>query len=296
MKNLNRNFTIMNFWRLFFVCWIALLAPGLANSAKADTGGQVQPGYEDLVIKAQAAFKSGDYLEANSSAMQAIGINPDRFEAYLVAATAQWKSGRTEQAKSYIDQAIKKAPDAKKEKLQNIAQQIAGGAVSGQFVSVDSLPTDIRRKYDALLYIVQEADGANSVGQRYKTLNEFLNSSATFLEKNNVVELWVLRAGIALEMDDTTMRVDYGTGDVRDKKPWEWLGYTPEKIASIGWNAGKQLIASGSSDSKIHDLLVKLERKNWLEDRDPLVVAEEKRKAAELAQIESEKKKRTSAA
>lgn len=91
-----------------------------------------------------------------------------------------------------------------------------------------------------LLMIVEEADQAKSATERRKLLDELLLKSGELVrEFPDALPVWTLRAAAALELEQERM----------------------------GWEAGSELIRLGaekSDDSKVRQLLAKLDRKGWL--------------------------------
>lgn len=108
------------------------------------------------------------------------------------------------------------------------------------------LPPAVKRKMQALALVYREATAAKEgTAERAKLLDEFLARSGEFVrEQPDIATVWLLRATVALEL-----------GRARE-----------------GWEAGRAMIRLGlenSADAAVQQLLVQLERKNWLGEKPP---------------------------
>jgi len=125
-----------------------------------------------------------------------------------------------------------------------LAQAPASPAAGGG--TVEATPAQ-RRKQQALAQIYREAAAAKEgSAERGKLQDEFLERSAEYVaELPDAASVWVLRAAICLERDR----------------------------AREGWEAGRALVRLGlenSADPAVQQLLVQLERKNWLGEKPPV--------------------------
>lgn len=114
-------------------------------------------------------------------------------------------------------------------------------------VSAQPAPSPVlERKAKALGLVYKEAVAQpEGSGERRKLYTEFLQDSEALLkEMPNAINIWVLRAAIAIEINN----------------------------AVVGWQAGQRLLALGADknpEPSIQDLLVQLERRKWLGEKPP---------------------------
>ena len=221
-------------------CLLALLyhlvPAAFSQALTTPTGTAQQTSYDDFITSGRIALKEQRLAEARNSAKAAIKAIDGRYEGYALAALVAKEEGDVEQAKRCVNQALERAPENRKEKLREFEKSLSTETVP----DASQLSGEARRKYDALLLIIEDADKAKSADERKSLLQEFMSKSAEFLPlaplQTNIV---VLRAAAALELDYP------GTG---------WL---------VGRRL-KELVLDNSDDSKVRKVLAGLERKGWL--------------------------------
>ena len=246
--------------RLFAVC--ALLSVAL----KADDASK--PSFDQLIGSGRQSLNTGKLSDALVTAMAAVNEEPDRFEGYALAALVFQKRGDVADAVEFVDKALVKAPAEKKPMLEQLKSSFGSTA--------PSLVGSAQRQYDALLLLIENADSADSVDIRRQDLSEFLKKSSRLLnERPDLVNLWMLRAMAALELD----------------RPIE------------GSEAAEMLLklnADKSDDAKSRRIMASLELKGWFAVglHQQLIDDEERKKkdAAEALQKQAEEESREKAA
>ncbi|HTP88160.1 MAG TPA: hypothetical protein VMJ34_14490 [Bryobacteraceae bacterium] len=195
--------------------------------------------YNQLITIGYDLLKTARIGEAYLAATRAALKDPDRFEAYALAALALHLKDADQEAKSFVDKALERVPEQKRAQVLKIADLIKSGAASKP-PDTPALSADARRKMDALQVIIQEADKASGAGDRRKLLAEFLEKSEPFVREHpSQVDIWSVRAAVAIELDD----------------------------AAVGWQTGRKLLELGqgeSLDPKMRKLMAMLERRGWL--------------------------------
>jgi len=192
--------------------------------------------YDQLIQQAKALVSSGpeDGLQLSRRAIQQ---DPSRYEAHVIAAGALGQQKQYGQATVHLQVAMALAPDDQK---PSVARALAE-------MKVASLPADSRRKLDGLMLILDDAQQAKSATDRERLLHEFLDKSDAFLNQYpSIADVWLIRATVALELDE----------------------------AKVGWQAGRMLVqlAQGQSpDPKTRRLMARLERNGWLDAKPPVI-------------------------
>ena len=104
----------------------------------------------------------------------------------------------------------------------------------------DSLSGIDRRKYEALMLILEDPVQGTSTEARHRVWREFIAKSTDFLAAHPAqTNLWIRRAFLASELD----------------------------YPAVGWLAGRKLMELGlenSDDPQVRRLFAQLERKDWL--------------------------------
>lgn len=205
-----------------------VLLLGLGSLAYAD-------GYDDGLVKANAAFKAGKTADALTLTEAMQKSVPNRYEAFALSALVLAQAGRVDEAKAAIDNASKRAPAEKQARVREIAQLIAAHAGA----DATTLSGTERRRYNGLLVIIDEADAAKNPAERSKLLAEFLEKSAAFVQDHpQLLQVWTLRAVAAIELNR----------------------------AKVAWESGQQMTqlgADNSDDPKVGKVLAMLDRKGW---------------------------------
>jgi hypothetical protein len=219
------------------ICAIASISFSEAMATGPESNGRTA--YSDLIATGNSLMKENKFTDAFSIASQAIQLDSRRFEGYLLAATAQYNSGNSEQGKKYMSDALQRVPSGKKAKLQAVAAELEKAP------AVAISDAELVRKTDVLKLILADANKATSQNEHEIRLAEYLKQSDQLLRLNsNLAEVWATRAAIGLELNQ----------------------------AHVGWQAGHRLIelrADAGGDAKIGELMAKLDRRGWLEIRDP---------------------------
>ncbi len=220
-----------------------------------DVRAQQAGTFDEHLKQSQILFKENKLTEA-LAALQAAGrIDGTRFEAPALAALVLVKAGRVADAKLALADARRLAPSEKQPSLDGIAKIVdaapaaAAAPVAAPAATPPAQPGQlsgaVRRRYDTLLLIVEEADKTSSGDERRKLLGEFLKASGEFArDQPALVQIWVLRAAAALELN----------------------------LARIGWDAGREIVklgAENSDDAKVRKVLAMLDRKGWLGGQPP---------------------------
>jgi hypothetical protein len=95
-----------------------------------------------------------------------------------------------------------------------------------------------RVDYDALIELARQAQQNTDLIEQKAMLKRFTNQSKPFLQKHpDEMLLWQLRAASAMSLDDPT----------------------------VGYEAGKRLLAADSNDPNLRHLLAQLKNKGWLD-------------------------------
>ena len=215
------------------------------------------PTYDEHLVQANALFKKEDLNGALLQVQAAAKLDPKRYEAPATAALILHRAKRPAEARAALEEALQLAPADKKEKVQAIAKVLGDPAAKPDSAGITPPPATepaqltgaARRQFNTLLLIVEEADKAASADERKKLLREFLDKSAAFVkEQPGQSPVWTLRAVAALELNQP----------------------------KVGWEAGQQLVklgADNSSDAKVQKVLAMLDRKGWLGEKVPEVLA-----------------------
>ena len=110
--------------------------------------------------------------------------------------------------------------------------QPAANEKSGSLTGMD------RVDYDALIELARQAQQNTDLIEQKAMLKRFTNQSKPFLQKHpDEMLLWQLRAASAMSLDDPT----------------------------VGYEAGKRLLAADSNDPNLRHLLAQLKNKGWLD-------------------------------
>jgi TPR repeat protein len=191
--------------------------------------------YDGLIQVALKLLENHQPAQAQAVAQKAVALEPDRYEAHVFEARSLRDQKLYPQAVHHLQTALALAPEETKPQILRAITE----------VRVAGLPSEGRRRLDALALVIQDADHASG-DDRIKLLREFMTRSTEFLEDYSfVVELWLLRAQAALELD----------------------------YPQAGWAAGHQLAELGVADSEDADarkVMAQLERKQWLGRRLPV--------------------------
>jgi hypothetical protein len=242
--------------------FLLLMVLGFAcNAQRADN-------YNEMIKEARALMKEDKLPEAKAKAEEAAKLDPKRYEAFAITALIAVKQGDTMVGKDAVAKALQFAPAEKKASLEALQKKLAEAGSESRSASAatpepsskpaagtNQLTGEARRKYDALLLIIEEADKAPTPGQRQNLLREYLEKSDSFVLANPTLpSLWLLRAAAAVELGR----------------------------AHTGWEAGGRLKALGAGaedDPKVRRVLAMLERKGWLGERDPEMALREQAEA-----------------
>jgi hypothetical protein len=185
--------------------------------------------YEQLVQRAKP-LTSARPQDALFLCKRAVQQEPSRYEAHVIAAAAFRKQKEYHQTAVHLQIAMALAPEAKK--------PIVGRALTE--MKVASLPTESRRKLDAVMLILDDAQGAKTGDDRQRFLRDFLIRSTAFIEESSfVADLWLLRTQAAIELD------------------------YPE----VGWAGANRLRALGTlrrDEPVLRQTMAQLERNGWL--------------------------------
>jgi tetratricopeptide (TPR) repeat protein len=209
--------------------------------------------YDDLIKQARALMQENKLPEAKAEADQAIKLDPGRYEAFAVIALIAVKQGDMVAGKDAVAKALKLAPAEKRASLEALQNKLAetGSESSPESAKAPEQSTktapvtaqltgEARRKCDALLLIVEDADKAKAPDERVKLLQEFMAKSAEFLALAPMqTNIWLLRGAGALELG----------------------------MPKLGWQVGRYLRTLGADDSndpKIRKIMAALERRGWL--------------------------------
>jgi hypothetical protein len=169
---------------------------------------------------------------------QAIQRDPSRYEAHVVAAAALRQQKLYARASAHLQTALALAPEDQTPSIRRALTE----------TKVAVLSADSSRKLDGLKLILDDAGRTKSRDDRETFLREFLSKSDVFLKDYPLIsDLWLIRAQIAVEMDEP----------------------------NLGWRAGRKLIELGdnlSDDPAARKLLATLERKGWLDQKPPDVI------------------------
>jgi tetratricopeptide (TPR) repeat protein len=202
-----------------------------------------QNNYDDLVLTANRFLKQGNLDEARQTVRQAIKQDRRRYEGYVLEAKIAAKQGSAAEAKEAVQRALALAPDDEsKAKIQQVAAMIMEQSSSpASLQPAVKLSDEDQLKHDGLLRILENAAKSEHADERNDLYRQFLSRSLEFAAAHsNVLDIWVGRAYAAVELD-----------------------YPGE-----GWVAGRRLKALGavhSDNTKIHDEMVTLESKGWLD-------------------------------
>jgi hypothetical protein len=229
----------------------------LASGGRAQDKGPAAPAtstnYNTQVLKANELFNQDnqDSLAPALALVQAaIQSEPKRFEGYALEALIFAKQGRAQEAGQALATAQQLAPADKKERLTKVQAYVEAHAGAPPVASSAPSP-EVQRKVNVLKLITDDADKAKSAQERHTLLNEFMDKSAEVLELAPLqTNIWVLRAVAAIELNQAT----------------------------AGRAAGRQLVRLGmdaSGDPKIGKLMAQLDRKGWLVEKGPEVIAPE---------------------
>jgi TPR repeat protein len=201
--------------------------------------------FDGFINSGSKALNDGKIDDGMIAALAAIKQNDQRFEGYALVALLLENQGKTSEALNYVEKALARAPESKKAQLEKIKErfsQLSATPVSQQGQAPSpALSGEARRKSEALMLIVEDADKAKTPEDRKKLLSEFMDKSDDFLTLNEkATNIWLTRAAVAVELD----------------------------APADGWKAGRKLIELGGENSgepKLAKLLATLERKGWLE-------------------------------
>lgn len=243
---------LLLFGLLTLVLSSALPIPCRAQTPPAPPGAA--PSFDAMLVRANTLFKEGNVAEAFAAVQAAAKLEPARYEAPALAALILHKLGRVDLAKEALREAQRLAPAEHQTQLAAIAALIekpvtattaASGATSPAVVDPATLTGAVRRRYDGLMLIIEDADNAKLAEERRKHLREFLDKSKSFAaEHPGLFSLWLLRAVAALELEQ----------------------------AGVAKDASYQLIqlgADNSDDPKVRRVLAMLDRKGWLATERP---------------------------
>lgn len=205
--------------------------------------------FNQQIVEANRLFEAGKLSEALSAIKAASQLETNRFEAPFLAAVVFVEMGNAEAALAALDAALVRAPDAKKPDitaLQAEVEKLTASAKRSSAPAPDAPQSpETRRKLDALMLIVDEADKAQTDKERKRLLSEFLEKSGVFVaNQTNDSSIWLLRSVAALELN----------------KPKE------------GWAAGRELKRLGgetNENPKVRKVIAALERKGWWVDSLP---------------------------
>jgi TPR repeat protein len=224
---------------VFFIVLLSMVAATCEWSF-----AQTISAFDQFVSSGRKAFADGKLDDGMIAALAAIKENDQRFEGYALAALLLEKQAKTSEALNYVEKALTRAPEAKRVQLEQIRERLrptspASNSTAEQSVT-EKFSGETRRKYDALMLIIEDADKAKESQDRTRLLREFMVKSAEFLEmRPDYTNIWVIRGASAVE-------VDY---------PLE------------GWLVGRRLKEYGlekSDQSAIRKVFAALERKGWL--------------------------------
>jgi uncharacterized protein len=238
----------MNFTKHFRACLLPVILISGCTICLAQAAN-----YDDMIQQARALLKEEKPIEAKTKADEAAKLDPKRYEAFAVVALIAVKQGDTVAGKVAVAKALLLAPVEKKASLEALQKKLvepgpespsesatAPAQRTKPAAATNRLTGEVRRKYDALLLVIEDADKAKSAEERKRLLREFMNKSTQIMASYpDLTNIWILRAAIACEI----------------------------KQSIRGWQAGQRLKAWGlenSSDPKIGRVFAMLERNSWL--------------------------------
>jgi len=188
------------------------------------------PSYESLVNQAKRQLANNHPEQAQVTADRAIKLDGHRYEAHVISAAALRDQKKYTEAAVPLQIALGLALDRDKPAILRAIVE----------VRLAGLPADGRRKLDALMLAVDDADRAQTAGDRTKRLRGFMVQSNAFLDDYPfVAELWLLRAAASIE-----------------------LGY-PE----TAWIAARKVAELGVADSDdpgVRKIMAQMEQRQWL--------------------------------
>jgi len=221
--------------RIFQVVGIVIVL--CAEYAQAQNSTNSSPNFSETVKSANSLFAAKQPDAALEMANKAIQLDGSRYEGYALAALILEKQGNLEEASQKAAKALELAPAEKKTALSQFRDSIENQ--KSKTIPIIASPGEIRRKYAALMQIVEDADKAKSPQERTKYLNEFLEKSDDFANTHLAqTNIWVMRAAAAVELN--------------------------RSVAAE--QAARQLKALGmmeSQEPKLRALIEQLERKGW---------------------------------
>jgi len=195
----------------FIISATALQVIAQGNRASAGDTSTVQPKQapDDLLKKLSDLIHAGKYAEAQQSAADLLQAYPN--------------DQRLIKAKALLDKLV--AP----------AGATQGNTKPGQLSGMDKV------EYNALLELAREAQQNTDLDQQKASLKQFMDESATFLQKYpGEMLLWQIRAASAMSLNEP----------------------------AAGYNAGQRLLAGGAADSNdpnLLQLLAKLKLRGWMD-------------------------------
>jgi uncharacterized protein len=246
---------------LIFTAWLTSAAAfsGYCQT-EAPNAPQTVQSYDSLISQARVLLKKEEPAEAKAKAEESVKLDSKRYESYAVLTLIAIKQNDSAAAKAALDKALELAPAEKRASLEALQRKLAETAPQSATVPsqpgnpaapTSQLTGEARRKYDALLLIVEDADKAGSSEERKRLLREFMNKSTQIMASYpDFTNIWVLRAAVACEI----------------------------KQSIRGWEAGQRLKAWGlenSSDPKIGRVFAMLERNSWLGQFAPRTLVDE---------------------
>jgi len=201
--------------------------PSAARAVARSSGASTS--YNALFDEAKRALANRQPQQAQAEAERAIRMDGGRYEGHVLAAAALRDQEQYAGAAAHLQTAYALAPSDSKQRIRRALSE----------VRVRGMHPEARRKLDALMLVVNDADKAAG-NERTRLLQEFMIRSTAFLEDYpSIAELWLLRAAASLE-----------------------LGY-----AEMGWIAKYQLDQLGAADSDepaLRNIMAQMERKQWL--------------------------------
>ena len=234
-------------WQIVTVLLLLFLAIQSGNTLEAQTATPPAPTYEDLLTQGNNLMKGGDLHGAANTAAEAIKLDSNRFEGFVLAALIRYQQNNQVQAQRFLAKAYALAPAGKKAALDKVAaiintppvQKAAPVATAPVSAPAPVEDHEMVHQREILKLILADAD-ANSGSARKQFLGEFLTNSAAYVTQYpNDTNIWMLRAVVAVELND----------------------------AQAGWEAGQKMKAMGLDDSDnpaVIKVMAALERKNWM--------------------------------
>ncbi|MBZ5694456.1 MAG: DUF1566 domain-containing protein [Acidobacteriia bacterium] len=196
---------------------------------------------DDVMKKISDLVHAGKYAEAQHLTSGLLAAYPD--------------DQRLIKAKALLDKALASSKSADPAASSNPPGSDVVPAPLAANANAEPLTGMERVDYDALIELARQAQQNTDLGQQKKLLQQFMDRSASFVQKHpNEMLLWEVRAASAISLDDPI----------------------------AGYEAGRRLLAADavdSGDAHMHQLLAQLNLKGWLDEEKHQAIEREAQQA-----------------